>query len=91
MSLRDNLKIAFYGISEIVGMDIDQVEVHGEDATKVTVLLDDGRTVIGTFTKEDKAAFGGVQFSSRKDIPGLMKSKVLAILDGVAEESYGRS
>lgn len=77
-------------------MDIDEVRkvavdrnvlYHGAPATEVTVVLADGRTVTGVFTTEDREAFGGVEFSSRKDIPRLMRSKVLAVIEDRAETS----
>jgi hypothetical protein len=62
-----------------------RVDFHGEKATEVTVTLTDGRTVTCTYTTEDKSAFGGVQFSSRKDIGALTIAKVRSVLAGTAD------
>ena len=61
------------------------VELNGEDATEVEAVFKNGTVLTGTFTTNDKKAFGGVEFSQQKDIPGLMKSKIQAIKDGKAE------
>jgi hypothetical protein len=68
-----------------VKVETTRTTYHGESATEVTAVLADGRTVTGTFTTEDKAGFGGVQFATRKDVPGLMVAKVRAVLAGTAE------
>lgn len=73
-----------------VGDGIDSIRVdknatlYGESAVEVVVHLDDGRTVTGTFTTEPREGFGGVVFSQKKDIVGLMVSKIRAVLDGTA-------
>lgn len=79
--IRDRIAL----ISEVTHVDVEKIEVHGESATQVVATLTDGRTVTGTFTTEDKAAFGGVQFSSRKDIGALMESKVRSVLAETAD------
>lgn len=72
-------------ISEVTHVNVEKIDVHGEPATEVVATLEDGRTVTGTFTTEDKAAFGGVEFSSRKDIGALMESKVRSVLAETAD------
>jgi len=64
---------------------VKNAQLAGEPATRVTVQLQDGRTVEGTFTKHPREGFGGVEFSGPKDIVGLMVSKTRAVLDGKAE------
>lgn len=83
--MSNDIKQQLAPFAEVSAVDVDKVEVHGERATQVVVTLNDGRTVTGTFTTEDKAAFGGVEFSSRKDIGGLMASKVRSVLAGTAD------
>lgn len=73
-------------IPEVARVAIDKVEIHGENATEVVATLHDGRTVTGTFTTEDKAAFGGVQFSSRKNVGALMSSKIQSVVTGSVDE-----
>jgi len=87
MSVRSDLAIAFVGVREVESIAVRDTIVHGEDAMEVTVTLADGRTVVGTFTTEFKSGFGGVEFASRKNVPALMKSKVSAVLRGVAERT----
>lgn len=71
-------------IADVTNVRINKVEVHGERATEVVAVLSDGRTVTGTFTSEDKTAFGGVDFSSRKDVGALMSSKIKSVLAGTS-------
>lgn len=87
MSLREELKTAMWSIEEVERFAIDgDSSLHGDSAIEVTVVLVDGRTVVGTFTTEAKPGFGGVEFDTRKNIPQLMRSKVEAVLAGTAEE-----
>lgn len=87
MSLRYELSEALGDIRAVDVFTVNETVWHGETAVEVTVILDDGRTVEGTFTTEDKAGFGGVEFSLRKDVPALMRSKVKSVLAGTAEET----
>jgi hypothetical protein len=72
---------------EVLAVATEPVDYHGERAIRVKALLEDGRAVEGTFTTQDKDSFGGVEFSSRKDIDALMVSKVRAVLEGKADLS----
>lgn len=85
MSLNTDLLEKFKDVDEVVGWDIDDVDYHGEKAKQVTVVLKGGTKVGGIFTVEDKDGFGGVEFTSRKDVAGLMASKVRSVLAGTAE------
>lgn len=62
-------------------------KLHGEQAVEVEVNLQDGRTVTGTFTSHPRAGFGGVDFAGPKDVVGLMKAKIEAVLRGTYERS----
>lgn len=84
MSIATEIIDAFKGDVSTVRVN-KHADLHGEDATEVKVDLIDGRRVIGTFATESKPGFGGVEFSSTKDIPGLMKAKIKAVLEGKAE------
>lgn len=85
MSLAMEIAAAM-GVLPVGAITVNRESVHhGEKATEVTVRLKDGRTVTGTFTKEDREGFGGVDFQHRKDIPGLMRAKVESVLAGTAE------
>lgn len=59
--------------------------LHGQEATEVEALLEDGRSVIGTFTDGDNTEFGGIDFEQRKNIGALMVSKIKSVLEGTAE------
>lgn len=85
MSLRYELNEALGDIGAVDLFTLQETVWHGETAVEVTVILDDGRTVTGTFTTGDKSGFGGVVFSQRKDVPRLMRAKVEAVLRGTAE------
>lgn len=61
---------------------VTKTEMYGEKATSVVVNLATGQTVTGTFTTEAKPGFGGVEFSSQKDIAGLMVAKIESVLEG---------
>jgi hypothetical protein len=88
MSLREELGEALSDTGAVEQIEVTKdAEVHGEPATVVRVRLADGREIIGTFTTESKAGFGGVEFDSRKNIPQLMRAKVESVLAGTAEES----
>lgn len=78
--------LAAFEPTEIRGVTIDREAAHhGEPAIDVTVICVGGRTVTGTFIKDGREGFGGVDFDGRKDVAGLMISKVRAVLDGRAE------
>jgi hypothetical protein len=67
---------------QIDNIKVDRNAVHyGETATEVVVYLQDGRTVTGTFTTEQRESFGGVQFQTKKDIARLMIAKVRSVLE----------
>lgn len=70
---------------EVVLVRVDKTRVHGERAVEVEAILSNGKTVTGSFTTDDKAAFGGVEFAGRKDVVGLMISKIKSVLGGTAE------
>lgn len=81
-------------VKDIPGVKVSSirrdVELHGEKAVQARVVIeqpDDSAqwAVVGTFTTEDKDGFGGVDFDLRKDVPGLMASKVRSVLNGTAE------
>lgn len=78
-------------IIEAYPQSVDSVKVdkssdlHGQGAVEVRVTLVNGKTVEGKFTTEARPGFGGVEFSSKKDIAALMISKVAAVLRGTAE------
>lgn len=66
------------------------VELNGEKAIQARVVIEQEHdsaqwAVVGTFSTQDKDSFGGVDFSLRKDIPGLMASKVRSVLAGTAD------
>lgn len=75
---------AFPG-GEVSVVAVKKTKIHGERAVQVIAYLDDGKTVTGTFTTEDKAAFGGVEFAGRKDVVHLMVKKIESVLGGTAE------
>lgn len=77
------------GEVEVVG--VTKTKIHGERAIQVIAYLHEGKTVTGTFTTEEKAAFGGVVFAGRKDVVGLMVAKIDQVLRGTAERSEGKS
>jgi hypothetical protein len=85
VSLRFELKEALGDLTGVDLFTLNETVWHGETAVEVMVVLDDGRTITGTFTTESKAAFGGVEFSQRKDVPRLMRAKVESVLAGKAE------
>lgn len=66
---------------------VEKSDLHGEDATEVTVNLIDGRTLTGTFAKHPRSGFGGIQFSGPKDIVALMTAKIQSVLEGSYERS----
>ena len=68
----------------MVSVDKDH-EVHGEPAIFVEASLWNGQRVMGTFTKDQKASFGGVAFETKKDVVGLMSAKIKAVINGEAE------
>lgn len=76
---------------QIKGVKVVHDYLHGEEATGVTVYLLDGRFVEGTFSKNPRKSFGGVQFSGPKPVADLMIAKVRAVLDGTAEEALAKS
>jgi len=85
VSLRYELNEALGDIPAVDLFTLSETVWHGEAAVEVLVILDDGRTITGTFTTESKAAFGGVVFSQRKDVPRLMRAKVESVLAGTAD------
>lgn len=78
-------EIAKHFPEEVDSIKVDKYDVlYGEKATTVTVFLDNGKTVTGTFTDHPRTGFGGVDFAGPKDIVGLMVTKVRQVLEGKA-------
>lgn len=83
MSVIQEIREAFG--DQIKGSAVTVVNEHGIPAQAVVTTLSDGRTVTGIFTVEDKAGFGGVEFTQRKDVAALMISKISSVLRGTAD------
>lgn len=65
---------------------VDETAVRGEEAVKVVAVLHNGKYVTGTFTKNAKPGFGGIEFKNKKDVVGLMTHKINSVLRGTYEE-----
>lgn len=87
MSVTEDI-LDHFGPEEVAHVTRVHTKHHGQDAVRVLAELGDGRTVEGTFTTEARKGFGGIEFSQRKDITGLMISKIEAVLRGSAEADY---
>jgi len=85
MSLRDELDDIFAYTPEVRSIAVDKhADLNGQSAVEVTVFLED-RYVTGTFATERPGSFGGIDFSSEKNVPSLMYAKVRSVLDGKSE------
>jgi hypothetical protein len=82
-----NVRDTVLALPEVYSVSVKDVYIYGEPATEVIAILETGQYVTGTFTKEDKSAFGGVEFSQRKDPGALMVAKIKSVLKGTADES----
>ena len=85
MSLAEQITNNFpEGTITNVGID-KSATFNGENAMTVRVILNNGKLVQGTFTTESKPGFGGIEFSLKKDVVGLMTAKINSVLRGTAE------
>lgn len=83
MSIASEIKDRFNG--EVASIKVDKNAVHyGESATEVLAVLENGKTVTGTFTDHPRDGFGGIEFAGPKDIVGLMVSKIRQVLENRA-------
>lgn len=85
MSFAEDIRENFpEGTIKLIGTDKSAV-LNGESAIMVRVVLSNGKTIEGTFATEARPGFGGVEFKSKKDVVGLMTSKIESVLRGTAE------
>lgn len=71
--------------SEIFTIYTVKSNYHGQRSTKVVVGLKNGQKLEAEFVTERPDSFGGVEFATDKDIPGLVVSKIRQMLRGTAE------
>lgn len=86
MSISSQIIESLPDVISTIQIDKD-AEVHGEPATIVKVALLNGKVVEGSFTKESRSGFGGVEFHQTKDIAALMIHKIRSVMNGTAEIS----
>lgn len=84
MNISEQIIETFPGLVDTVQVD-KKADLYGQSAVKVEVALVSGKLIEGKFTTEARPGFGGVEFSSKKDIAGLMISKIRSVMIGAAE------